>query len=160
MKKLNWKKIKAIALDFDGVMTDNKVLVSEDGKESVFCNRADGWGINLLKKAGYIVACISTEKNSVVSARCKKLKIPFWHGQKNKISCLRFFCNKYNLKPDEIVFIGNDTNDEECLKIAGIAIAPSDANVKIRSSVNYITKAKGGNGVLREIADLIILNRK
>ena len=83
MKK-DFKKIKLLVLDFDGVMTDNRVLVTEDGKEAVFCNRSDGLGIEMLKKREIEVVVISKEKNKVVQARCQKLKIKFLQGIENK----------------------------------------------------------------------------
>src|SRR3989338_2697587 len=78
------KKIKLLILDFDGVMTDNRVLISEDGKEAVFCNRSDGFGIEMLKKSGIDAVVISKEKNKVVQVMCKKLKLSCFHGVEDK----------------------------------------------------------------------------
>ena len=81
---MNLKKIQAVVFDFDGVFTNNRVIVREDGNESVICNRSDGLGIERLRKLNIPMVIISTEQNPVVSMRAKKLKLPEKHGVKNK----------------------------------------------------------------------------
>jgi len=147
-------RIKAVVTDFDGVMTDNKVIVDSAGREAVVCNRSDGWGISLLKKAGFALACISTERNPVVTARCKKLRISCWQGQSDKLACLKAFCKKRGFSLKEIAYVGNDMNDLECLGACGCAIVPSDAHRALKRPGMLVTRAKGGEGVLREVADL------
>ncbi len=153
-KKL--KKIKLLVLDFDGVMTDNRVLVSEDGKESVFCNRGDSLGIEMLKKKGIEVVVISKEKNKVVQARCKKLKIECWQGIDEKYKLFLKEVKKRNLRLENVCFIGNDINDLECIKKAGIGAAVADSYPKVLKVADYITKKKGGEGAIREVIDLIL----
>ena len=92
---MNFKNIKAIVFDFDGVFTDNRVIVSENGKESVICNRADGLGLEMLRILDIPMTIISTEKNLVVSSRAKKLKIPVVHGVKNKIKEISYAWNAW-----------------------------------------------------------------
>ncbi len=144
--------IRAIVTDFDGVLTDNRVLVDENGREAVVCHRGDGWGIDLLKKAGYLVACISTEINPVVAARCQKLGIPYWQGQTDKLSALTDFLTAHGLSADACLYVGNDTNDAACLQYAGIAVVPQDAAPEVQSLAHWVTANRGGEGVLREIA--------
>ena len=81
---MNFNKVKAVVFDFDGVFTNNKVIVSEEGRESVICNRSDGIGIEKLRKLNIPMIIISTEQNPVVSMRADKLKLPVKHGVKNK----------------------------------------------------------------------------
>ena len=81
--------IRVLILDFDGVMTDNRVLVMQDGTEGVMCNRSDGLGIGMLRKQGFPIFVISTETNPVVSARCKKLKSPCTQGHEDKLAALK-----------------------------------------------------------------------
>jgi len=95
--KEQFQKIKLLVLDSDGVMTSNRVLVSEDGKESVFCNRDDGLGIEMLKKRGVEVVFISKETNKIVKTRCEKLKIKYWSGVDEKIQLFLREIEKRNL---------------------------------------------------------------
>lgn len=148
--------VRAVVTDFDGVMTDNRVHVDQDGHEAVVCNRGDGWGISLLKDAGIAVACISTEENPVVHARCQKLGIPYWQGAHDKLSVLRAFLQRNGIEPDNCVYVGNDTNDAGCLDFVGIAVVTRDAAPEVVSLADWQTQAAGGEGVLREIASLIL----
>ena len=145
-------QIRAVITDFDGVLTDNRVQVNERGIEAVICNRGDGWGIGLLRNAGFIVACISTETNDVVRARCEKLQIPYWHGQKDKLTVLKLILEENELGPESALYIGNDTNDAACLAYAGVAVVPADAAPEAAALADWRTEAGGGAGVLREVA--------
>ncbi len=145
-----------LVLDFDGVMTDNRVLVWENGKEAVFCNRGDGLGIEMLKKKGIDVVVISKEKNKVVQARCKKLKIKCLQGIENKYSLVLKEIKKRRLKLNDICFIGNDVPDIECIKNAGIGVAVNNSHKSVLRVADYITKKKGGEGAVREVTDLIL----
>jgi YrbI family 3-deoxy-D-manno-octulosonate 8-phosphate phosphatase len=145
-----------VVTDFDGVMTDNRVHVNQDGQEAVVCNRGDGWGISLLKDAGIAVACISTEENPVVRARCEKLGIPYWQGERDKLSVLQAFLKQQGIEPQHCLYVGNDTNDAGCLDFAGIAVVPRDAASVVTRLADWQTEVAGGEGVLREIASLIL----
>ena len=156
MLKKKFKKIKLLVLDFDGVMTNNRVLVSEDGRESVFCNRSDGLGIEMLQKKGVEVMVISTEKNKVVQARCKKLEIGCLNGIDNKRDVFLKEVKKRKLKLENVCFMGNDINDLECIKTTRIGVAVADAYKEVLKFADYITEKKGGEGAVREVADLIL----
>lgn len=151
--------VRAVITDFDGVLTDNRVLVDQEGREAVVCNRGDGWGISLLKDEGILVACISTEENPVVQARCQKLGIPYRQGQKDKLAALRIFLEEMGIPAGECVYIGNDTNDAACLRYAGVAVVPQDAVAEVLPLADWRTKAAGGEGVLREVASRILEER-
>lgn len=151
-----FKKIKLLVLDFDGVMTDNRVLVSEKGEESVFCDRSDSLGIEMLKKKGIDIMVISKEKNKVVKTRCKKLKIECLNNINDKKSILLSEIKKRRIELENVCFIGNDINDLECIKIAGIGVAVADSYTLVLKSADYITKKKGGKGAIREVIDLIL----
>lgn len=161
MKNLNekFKKIKLLVLDFDVVMTDNRVLVSEGGKESVLCHRGDGLGIEMLNKQGIEVVVISKEKNPVVQARCKKLDIKCWQGADRKNNLLLREIKKRNLELANVCFIGNDINDLECIKIAGIGIAVADSHQSILKIADYVTNKLGGGGAIREVCDLLLSSK-
>jgi len=155
-KNKNFRKIKLLICDFDGVMTDNRVLVSEDGKEAVFCNRGDGLGIEMLKKKRIDVVVISKEKNKVVQARCQKLKIKCLQGIEDKYSLALKEIRERGLKPKDVCFIGNDAPDIDCIKNIGIGVAVNDSHKSVLRFADYITEKKGGEGAVREVADLIL----
>ena len=153
------KKINLIVYDFDGVMTNNKVYIDQNGIEMVVVNRADGLGISEIKKIGIEQIIISTEKNPVVTARARKLDVPCAQGISNKKDYLIDYCNKNNIDIARVAFVGNDINDKDAMKIAGITFSPSDAHPSIRSITDHVLKSKGGDGVAREILDYIIQER-
>lgn len=162
MKRIikKFKKIKLLILDFDGVMTDNRVLVSEDGKESVFCSRSDGLGIEMLKKAGIEIIVISKEKNKVVKTRCKKLKIKYLKGINDKYALFLKEIKKKKLKLENVCFIGNDINDLDCIKSAGIGVAVNGSYKPALKVADHITKKRGGDGAVREVIDLILKEKQ
>lgn len=155
--KIN-KNIKLILFDFDGVFTDNKVYVSEDGVESVRCDRGDGLGLELLKKLrpDIRLVVISKEKNSVVQKRCEKLRIDCYQAIDNKLEVVNKICDQHGFNLTEVAYIGNDLNDLECMRHVGFSICPSDAVQAIRLQADLILNAKGGEGAVRELCDILI----
>lgn len=156
MNKQKFKKIKLLVLDFDGVLTDNRMLTFSDGKEAVFCSRADGLGIEMLQKAGVKVVVISTEKNEVVQARCRKLQVECHSGIDKKIGVFLEEVKKARATKDQVCFIGNDINDLDCIKSAGIGVAVKDSYNIVLANADYVTQKKGGKGAVREVANLIL----
>ena len=143
-------------MDFDGVFTDNRALVFEDGSEAVFVSRADGMGISHLREANFPMVVISSERNPVVSARCKKLQVECLQGVDHKLPALKQWAAKNGLYLDEIAYVGNDINDVECMEAAGVGIAPSDAHPAATAVANLVLSAAGGHGAIREISDAIL----
>lgn len=154
----NLDHIDCIFYDFDGVMTDNRVLVSEDGKESVFANRGDGHGISLIKKMGIPQVIVSTEVNIVVERRAEKLKIEVIHGVDDKGTIIRDYCSAKGYNVEQCVFIGNDLNDLPAFNVVGFKGAPKDAEEEILGIVDWISSRKGGYGVIRDFYRLISIN--
>ncbi len=149
--------IEAVVFDFDGVMTDNAVYVSENGKESVRCDRGDGWGINRMHKAGIRMAVMSTEENPVVQARCTKLDLEcFQQLGDSKLERFTNWCSEHNLNMSHTVYVGNDENDIECLKAAGAGVVPADAHQAAKQVANMVLSAQGGKGAARELCDMIL----
>lgn len=144
-----------IIYDFDGVMTNNTVILNENGVESVFVNRSDGLAVSLIKKIGIPQIIVSTEKNPVVAARAKKLNIPYLQGVKNKKEQIKKYFKKNNIDPERVAYIGNDINDLESMKIVGFPIAPMDADSVIKKIAKIIIKKPGGSGVIREFLALL-----
>ena len=153
-------KIKLVIFDFDGVFTDNTVIVNEKGEEAVVCNRSDGIGIMRLKKADIDSMVLSMEKNKVVLKRCEKLGINCVNGCMDKISQLRNEIKKRGITLGEVAYVGNDINDIECLKAVGMPIVVADAQKDVLPLGKYKTKLCGGKGAVREICDMIYLAKK
>ena len=152
---MNFKNIKAVVFDFDGVFTDNRVFVSDDGKESVQCNRSDGIGLEMLRRLGIPVTIISSEKNPVVSIRARKLNLSVKQGVKNKILELDKYSRSIKVDCENIAFVGNDINDTECMEKVGFPIAVADAFEDIKLISSFILNKKGGDGAVRELCELI-----
>jgi len=152
---MNFKQIKLLVLDFDGVLTNNYVWVSEDGIESVRCNRSDGIGLARIKNLGIQVYIISTEKNKVVSTRATKLKLPVIQGVDDKKAAILKLSKDLAIPLKNIAFIGNDINDIPAFDVVGFPIGVSDSFEEINSKVVLKTKKNGGEGAVREICDLI-----
>lgn len=148
-------KIDLIIYDFDGVMTNNQVLVREDGKESVFCNRDDGWAIWKIKEMGIPQMILSAEKNLVVEARATKLSIPCTSGCLDKKAWLVAFCMGSDHSMENILYVGNGLNDLEIMKCVGYPIAPADAHPDVKDIAKYVTHKKGGEGVLLEVLNYL-----
>ena len=147
--------IDLIVYDFDGVMTNNTVILDENGVESVVVNRADGLGIGMIKNAGLRQIILSTEKNKVVSARAKKLNIECFQDSKDKKLALTEYCAANNILLSNVLFIGNDINDQEAMQSVGIPVCPNDAHPQIKEISKIKLKKNGGEGVIRELADLL-----
>jgi YrbI family 3-deoxy-D-manno-octulosonate 8-phosphate phosphatase len=154
--RIDLEAIRLLVLDFDGVMTDNRVLVAQDGTEAVWCHRGDGWGIARLKERGVRIIVISTETNAVVAARCQKLGLDVVQACNNKLGALRHVVEEHRLGPDQVAYVGNDVNDLECLRWVGCPIALADAMPEVRELASLITSRPGGSGAVREVADWLI----
>lgn len=137
-------------------MTNNKIFLLENGLEGVVVNRSDGWGIKNLRAAGYKQVILSTEKNPVVRVRAKKLKIAATQGCKDKKTHLKNLCKIKKIELKNVLYVGNDVNDLPAMKIVGLSVAPADSEKTVLQAAKYITTARGGEGVIREISDIIL----
>lgn len=150
------KTPKLLVCDFDGVFTDNRVLVHQDGSEAVWCNRADGLGIALLLAKGISVIVLSMEENPVVSARCRKLGVPCYKGVKDKYQMLQRLVKRRGVKREEVIYLGNDVNDLPCMEWVGCGVAVQDAVPSVLSKAKIVLTRKGGEGAVRELCDLML----
>jgi 3-deoxy-D-manno-octulosonate 8-phosphate phosphatase (KDO 8-P phosphatase) len=149
--------IKAIFFDVDGVLTDGKIIYDDNGKEIKTFHVRDGLIISYLKKAGVLTGAISGRESAAVTRRFAELKIDFCHqGIVDKAMVFEKLLVHYKLKSKEVAFIGDDLNDLPVFKLAGFAICPSDTYDYIKERADLVTNAKGGDGVLREVADLVL----
>ena len=152
--------VKLLVLDFDGVMTDNRVWVDQDGRESVACNRSDGWGLARLREADVQVLVLSTEQNPVVAARCRKLGIECVQGCDDKRTRLEQLIAERSLTAAQTAYVGNDHNDLACMHGVGVAIAVADAESAVRAVAALVTSRRGGHGAVREVCDWILEARR
>lgn len=163
LKNMNLKekfaKIKLLATDFDGVMTDGYVYVGQNGEEFVRCSRRDGLGVEMLRKAGVEMAVLSKETNPVVLARCKKLGIACKNNiddSSDKLIILKNLAKEKNIGLDEVAYIGDDLNDRAVLENVGIAITVADGHEIIKAICHFVTKTRGGEHAFREVCEEIL----
>ncbi len=148
--------IKLLAMDFDGVLTDNRVWINENGDESVCCSREDSWGLTLLRRSGVKLAVVSTERNPVVQARCRKLQIQCANGVRDKAEALQNLANQWSIDRSQIAFVGNDLNDKDALDWAGISILIGSKNRSLINLSDWYIPESGGDGALRQICDKVL----
>lgn len=151
--------VQAVITDFDGVHTDDRATVTESGEESVRVSRSDGMGISRLKEAGVKLLILSTETNKVVRARAAKLGIDCIDASSNKALQLLDWLAQYSIDPAHALYLGNDINDLGALAVVGWPVAVADARPEVAAVARLITTRRGGNGAVREIADLVMSAR-
>lgn len=151
------KKIKAILFDVDGVLTDGGIIYDDTGLEYKRYNVKDGQIISHLKRYGFIVGAITGRDSQVVKNRCEELKLDFHvHGVKDKLEVYNNFKDTYGFIDEQIAYIGDDIIDLGILLRCGLSVTPNDARVYIKEHADMVTDSKGGEGVLRDVADLIL----
>jgi len=155
------KKIKLLAMDCDGVLTDAGMYYGEDGDELKKFNTRDGQGIALLREKGLKTAIISGEESQAVARRAEKLKIDgLYMGVKDKGLIISQLMDKYNLELSNIAYIGDDLNDLPAIELAGFSFAVNDAADEVKSQVDYILSACGGKGAVREVCSMLLTVEK
>jgi N-acylneuraminate cytidylyltransferase len=155
------KNIKLLVLDFDGVITDNRVWVSEAGLEMIAANRGDSLIMGKLKRSGTDVIILSSEVNPVVAARARKMQVDAIHGVglDDKQTVLENLLKERKIDPAGVVYMGNDINDLPCFEIVGWAVAVADAQPEVIRAADFVTIKTGGHGAVREICDLILTTK-
>jgi 3-deoxy-D-manno-octulosonate 8-phosphate phosphatase (KDO 8-P phosphatase) len=153
-------KIKAVALDVDGILTDGTFWWGANGEEYKRFSFADVMGISLGMKAGLIFALISGESSPLVDRFAEKLGITDVHkGCKDKAFALQSFVQKNNIALSEVCFMGDDVNDLPAIALAGFSATPANAHDSVKEKVILITKHSGGQGAVRELVDLILTKK-
>ena len=151
------KKIKLIATDVDGVLTDGGMYYSSKGDTLKKFQAIDGMAVSILKRNTIPTVIITKERNQIVKQWSSKMNIDrLFDGIKNKEKIVPKLCKLYSLSENNIAYIGDDVNDLEILKRVGFSITPKDGNLEVKKIVDCICKSSGGEGVLREICDLVI----
>jgi len=148
--------VDAVVTDFDGVHTDDRVIVSSDGTESVSAHRGDGMGVRMLRERGIPVLILSTEVNPVVTARANKLQVEVLQGIRDKTIALTEWARALGIPLNRIAYLGNDVNDLGALGIVGWPIAVASAVPQVLGAARIILTANGGDGAVRELADRVL----
>jgi len=154
------EQIRLVAFDFDGVFTDNRVMVSQDGHESVVCWRSDGIGLSRVAKVGVEAVIVSCEDNPVVAARASKLGLACYAGCDRKLDVLIALLRERGVSDMHAAFVGNDTPDLECMRHVGVAIAVADAYPEVKEAAHFVTTLPGGFGAVREVCDWIAMAKE
>jgi len=155
-KTITIDDIDLFVFDFDGVLTDNIVHIDNNGNEIVSCSRADGLAFDVLRKLDKPCQILSTENNTVVSARANKLGISVLQGVKNKEKSLRNLVKRKGYKLSNILYVGNDLNDYNSMRISGLSVCPADSHPKIKKISNFVLKTNGGKGIVRELLEDVL----
>ncbi len=153
------KNVDLVVFDFDGVMTDDRVFVNQEGVEMVAANRRDGMGVNLLHKAGIKMIVMSSEKNPVVQMRCNKLNLPVIQGIDEKRIVLKKYLSDNEINAENVIYVGNDINDLPCFPEVGCALAVADAHPTALRQADIVLRHNGGHGAVREVCDLLLQSR-
>ncbi|MGV9338404.1 cytidylyltransferase domain-containing protein [Streptomyces sp. NPDC003688] len=148
--------IDAVVLDFDGTQTDDRVLIDSDGREFVSVHRGDGLGIAALRDSGLKMLILSTERNPVVAARARKLRLPVLHGIDRKDLALKQWCEEQGIAPERVLYVGNDVNDLPCFALVGWPVAVAGAHDAVRGAARAVTTVRGGAGAIREVAGWLL----
>jgi 3-deoxy-D-manno-octulosonate 8-phosphate phosphatase (KDO 8-P phosphatase) len=157
LRRATLRRIRLFATDVDGVLTDAGMYYSESGDEWKKFNTRDGMGIKLLQQAGLVTALITQENTKLVFRRGEKLEIPEVHqGVRDKVAVLRRLAEKYHLSLQDVAYMGDDVNDLAALNAVGLSAAPADCAASVARVVHYRCRKKGGEGAVREVADLIL----
>jgi YrbI family 3-deoxy-D-manno-octulosonate 8-phosphate phosphatase len=145
-----------VVFDFDGVFTDNHVYVDEQGRETVRCSRADGWGVARLREKNVPMLILSTEENPVVAARAAKMGIEAVQGCADKAAFLRRCAAGRGIEPETVIYVGNDLNDLPAMQLAGFPVCPADAHPDVKKIARLTLANSGGNGAVRELCDMLL----
>ncbi len=149
--------IKAFAFDCDGVLTNGKLIMMEDGEILRIYDAKDGQGIVFALKKGFPVAIITGGKGRALDARFKKLGVEdVYTLSEDKVACLMDFCEKHNLTPEEVMYVGDDVPDIPVMKVCGLAVAPSDAVLEVKAIAHHVSSYGGGNGCVRDLIEQVL----
>lgn len=154
------KQIELLLLDVDGVMTDGRIIWDAQGIETKFFNVKDGHGIKLIQRAGIQVGIITGRISPVVDLRAKELGIEILHqGALNKLDSYEEIKRRTGLTDHQIAYMGDDVIDVPVIRRVGFSAAPADALDEVLNVVDYVARARGGWGAVRELCDLLLKGR-
>jgi 3-deoxy-D-manno-octulosonate 8-phosphate phosphatase (KDO 8-P phosphatase) len=149
------ERVRLAVFDFDGVFTDNRVWVNEQGEETLAFSRSDGLGLRRLEEVGVRPLIVSTEQNPIVSARAGKLQLDCVQGVEDKLAVLHEHTGKLGVALEDTAYIGNDINDAACLRAVGVPVVPADAWPEVKPLARWVLSRAGGTGCVREFCDAV-----
>lgn len=148
---------RLLAMDVDGTLTDGSVFIDAAGNEFKRFDIQDGMGMALFRKAGGKVAWISGRFSPVTELRARELRVDFLaNGVAEKLPVLRKIAAEAGVSAEAVIFIGDDVNDCECVRWAGLGVAVANAVPELKASASYVTQRGGGNGAVREVVDMVL----
>lgn len=154
------KNIKLIAMDVDGVLTRGEIIVLESGEEVKIFNVKDRLSFGMGKHAGIKFAFISARGSKELEIAAKELKVDeIYLHRRDKLDALKEIINKFSLTPQEVAYIGDDLYDISALKMVGFSVAPQDAAEIVKKNCFYVSRYKGGEGVLREVVEIVLKSK-
>lgn len=155
--KEDLRKIRTLIFDYDGVLTDGIVLITNSGEQLRTGHVKDGYALQLAVKLGYRVVVISGGFSESVKHRCKALNLTdVFLGIENKLAAFNEYIAMHNLNPEEILYMGDDIPDYQVMKLIGMPVCPSDAAQEIKEISRYISHFKGGEGCVRDIIEQVL----
>ena len=150
-------RIKLLLMDCDGVLTDGRIWILENGEDQKAFHTRDGLGIELLHRAGLKSGIISGRISSALERRAQSLGVSFvWLGREDKRQAFADTVAQAGCRSEEVAFAGDDLTDLPLMRLSGLAVAVADAAAELKAHAHYVTKAKGGHGAVREVVELIL----
>lgn len=151
------RRVRLIVLDSDGVLTDGRIIMSSDGSETRAFDVRDGFGIRMGQHAGLDFGIISGRRSQVLERRAAELDIDELHQKVlDKVTCLRAMLERRELPPEAVCYVGDDWIDLPAMRLAGLAVAPADAQPAVREAAHFVTGRDGGRGAVREAVEVVL----
>jgi len=151
------KKVKLLLLDVDGVLTDGRIIYDSEGRELKFFNVQDGLGVRLLEISGVKIALVTTRRSPVLERRVKDMGVDrIYEGILRKTGVLDQILDTYQVRRDEVCYVGDDLVDLGIMRLVGFPVAVKNACQEVKDAASYVTERKGGEGAVREVSELIL----
>jgi 3-deoxy-D-manno-octulosonate 8-phosphate phosphatase (KDO 8-P phosphatase) len=150
-------RVKLLLMDCDGVLTDGRIWIIENGEDQKAFHTRDGLGIDLLHRAGLMSGIISGRNSSALERRAQSLGVSYlWQGRDDKRQAFADTLAQAQVTNEEVAFVGDDLTDLPLMLQAGLAVAVADAVAEVKAHAHYVTSSKGGKGAVREVVELIL----
>lgn len=153
-----FQQVRLLVLDVDGVFSDGRIYLGNDGEELKAFHTRDGFGMKALVNAGFSTAVITGRQSAIVERRMKHLDVGhIFQGQSDKTVAYQQLLEQLDVTPEQVAYIGDDVPDLALIQRSGLGIAVHDAHPAVQQGADYITRCAGGHGAVREICDLLLL---
>ena len=149
-------RVRLACFDVDGTLTDGRLHIDDDGRESKSFHVHDGQGLSLLRRSGVAIAFVTARRSPAAMHRARELGVEGCESVKDKLACVEAIRSRLGLAMDQVAFMGDDYADLAVLRAAGFAVAPANVHPWIRDAVHWVTHARGGEGAAREFCDLVL----